>query len=277
MKKLLFLLTLSILISCSDSPSDTSSKISLPPTFNGFFFATAAAAVSSLPTCDSSLEGRIFYLQSDSLFKSCSGGSWTTLNITGSAGPTGPTGPQGEIGDWLPVMRFTRALIPMIASDEDKTLACQNELGLRYEAAVHPEAFFYGSNTKTGFFVVKGNTIYTFGKETVSWLNGSVRAFDGYTSRPLACIKTGAPIRITSTTHSYSLGAAEKDTICNSSFGSNYHAGTSSDFIYNAKRFSGISGISVSNYSSGYVSTSSDSMAYTVNTGQGKVLCMRFQ
>ena len=53
---------------------------------------------SELPPCDSSTDGRLYYLSSESGFKACSGGSWMVIDLTGPAGSAGSTGPAGADG-----------------------------------------------------------------------------------------------------------------------------------------------------------------------------------
>ena len=80
---IIFLLTF---VSCSGKgESSSTSSGSIPSAISGIFFATAAAAVSDLPTCDGSLEGRIYYVQSEPAFKSCSSNTWTAIDVAGPA------------------------------------------------------------------------------------------------------------------------------------------------------------------------------------------------
>ena len=53
---------------------------------------------AELPECDSSTNGRLYYLSSDSSFKACSGGSWSNIDLTGPAGADGQDGSDGEQG-----------------------------------------------------------------------------------------------------------------------------------------------------------------------------------
>jgi len=54
---------------------------------------------SDLPVCDSKTDGRLYYLSSDSEFRACSGGSWSTIELTGPTGPAGEQGPPGSDGE----------------------------------------------------------------------------------------------------------------------------------------------------------------------------------
>jgi hypothetical protein len=53
---------------------------------------------SNLPTCDSSTDGRLYYVVYESGFQVCSGDSWELIDLTGSDGAQGPAGPAGEDG-----------------------------------------------------------------------------------------------------------------------------------------------------------------------------------
>ena len=55
-------------------------------------------SASDLPVCDADTDGRLYYLSSDSEFRACSGGTWSTIDLTGPSGPAGEQGPPGSDG-----------------------------------------------------------------------------------------------------------------------------------------------------------------------------------
>lgn len=68
---------------------------------NEFETGRYLSSLSSLPACDLGLEGKLFYIHSESSFRGCSSGSWVTIGLqgpTGATGPAGATGPQGPAG-----------------------------------------------------------------------------------------------------------------------------------------------------------------------------------
>ncbi|MDG1540238.1 MAG: hypothetical protein P8Q46_01620 [Candidatus Thalassarchaeaceae archaeon] len=54
---------------------------------------------SNLPSCDSTTEGRLYYVSSESGFQTCSNGSWQSIDLTGPNGDQGPAGPAGADGE----------------------------------------------------------------------------------------------------------------------------------------------------------------------------------
>ena len=55
-------------------------------------------SVSDLPSCDSTTDGRLYYVSMGSGFQACSGGSWTSIDLTGPMGAAGANGADGADG-----------------------------------------------------------------------------------------------------------------------------------------------------------------------------------
>ena len=55
-------------------------------------------SISDLPACDSTKDGRLYYVSMTSGFQACSGGSWSSIDLTGPAGPAGSDGAEGAQG-----------------------------------------------------------------------------------------------------------------------------------------------------------------------------------
>ncbi len=102
---LALLMTASALSGCigsQDEPNETGDSEDLED-WNVFLVQTA----SDLPPCESSADGRLYYVSSSSGFHACSNGQWEEIDLTGPSGvdgsdgtqgPQGATGPQGETG-----------------------------------------------------------------------------------------------------------------------------------------------------------------------------------
>ena len=58
---------------------------------------------SDLPACDSSTEGKLYYVAYESGFQACSNSLWESIDLSGSDGAQGPVGPAGEDGAQGPV------------------------------------------------------------------------------------------------------------------------------------------------------------------------------
>ncbi|MDP7003963.1 MAG: hypothetical protein QGG21_02965 [Candidatus Thalassarchaeaceae archaeon] len=55
-------------------------------------------SISDLPACDSTKDGRLYYVSMTSGFQACSGGSWSSIDLTGPTGPAGADGADGADG-----------------------------------------------------------------------------------------------------------------------------------------------------------------------------------
>ncbi|MDP7445647.1 MAG: hypothetical protein QGF28_00365 [Candidatus Thalassarchaeaceae archaeon] len=75
----------------SDDVSDSPDELE---DWNVFLVQSA----SDLPDCDSTTDGRLYYVASQSGFQACSGMMWTTIDLTGPAGPPGADGADGTQG-----------------------------------------------------------------------------------------------------------------------------------------------------------------------------------
>ncbi len=76
-----------------DDGSDSDSPDELED-WNVFLVQSA----SDLPDCDSTTDGRLYYITSQPGFQTCSGTMWTTIDLTGPAGPPGADGADGTQG-----------------------------------------------------------------------------------------------------------------------------------------------------------------------------------
>ena len=221
-----------------------------------FDAAQSVLSLSSLPTCDSSLDGKIFYLSDSSEFKAWSNGSWSTLNLvgpqgppgvtgpagatgpqgatgqtgptgaTGSAGATGPVGPSGVDGTFIPPIRFTSTTIYSNADTASKDSHCSNQFGANFESAQPMELMFY---LKSGPGNISFNSllyaVYSvfetdlpYGIQTIqNWDTGGAQ----YSAR-LACILKTAPFRLTRANLSSGASDNDKDNLCASEYGSSY-------------------------------------------------------
>lgn len=104
-----FVLLISLFLSgCFDTPSSggfspsassPNSPISQEPNVFGPLITQA-----SLPTCDNTSLGSIYYNESDSSFKACKLSGWIDINVRGAQGipgipgVSGSTGPAGDVG-----------------------------------------------------------------------------------------------------------------------------------------------------------------------------------
>ncbi len=92
---LALMMTLTALSGCS-GPDDESDKNDSNELEDWNVFLVQSEA--ELPECDSSTDGRLYYLSTDSGFRACSGGSWSNIDLTGPAGADGQDGSDGEQG-----------------------------------------------------------------------------------------------------------------------------------------------------------------------------------
>ncbi|RZD51279.1 MAG: hypothetical protein CXT66_02205 [Methanobacteriota archaeon] len=91
---LALLMTASALSGCSGTDDDLEEKPEALEDWNVFLVQSS----SDLPACDSSTDGRLYYVSYESGFQVCSGGSWELIELTGSDGAQGPAGQAGEDG-----------------------------------------------------------------------------------------------------------------------------------------------------------------------------------
>lgn len=96
---LALLMTASALSGCSGTDDDLEEEPEILEDWNVFLVQSS----SNLPTCDSSTDGRLYYVVYESGFQVCSGDSWELIDLTGSDGAQGPAGPAGEDGAQGPV------------------------------------------------------------------------------------------------------------------------------------------------------------------------------
>ncbi|MBR18008.1 MAG: hypothetical protein CMA87_03540 [Euryarchaeota archaeon] len=94
---LALILTASALSGCmasQDEPSDEVKSENLED-WNVFL----VQSYSDLPICDSSKDGRLYYVSSSSGFQACSNSSWQEIDLTGPSGADGADGMQGPMGE----------------------------------------------------------------------------------------------------------------------------------------------------------------------------------
>jgi len=91
---LALLMTASALSGCSGTDDDLEEEPGALEDWNVFLVQGS----SDLPACDSSTDGRLYYVAYESGFQACSGGSWELIDLTGSDGAQGPSGPAGADG-----------------------------------------------------------------------------------------------------------------------------------------------------------------------------------
>lgn len=96
MKTGLLLLSL-CLVACGKSSENTA-----PDTPLGGVEGQIVKAESALPVCDSSRTGALVYVKDSSVFKTCEGGKWATVDLTGDKGAQGTPGATGASGDQGP-------------------------------------------------------------------------------------------------------------------------------------------------------------------------------
>ncbi len=92
---LILLAPISGCVSDDSNPDDSQEQeISELGDWNVFY----VESVSELPPCESSTDGRLYYISSTSGFEACSKGEWGSINLIGPAGDSGADGAQGPAG-----------------------------------------------------------------------------------------------------------------------------------------------------------------------------------
>ena len=91
---LALLMTASALSGCSGTDDDLEEEPETLEDWNVFLVQSS----SDLPACDSSTDGRLYYVAYESGFQVCSGDSWELINLTGLDGAQGPAGSAGADG-----------------------------------------------------------------------------------------------------------------------------------------------------------------------------------
>ena len=271
--KLGYILILLIFMSCNrgggggaggNSSSGNSPKSS-------FEFATSVQSLSTLPPCNSTNDGKIYYLSNSSEFKACSSGSWSTLNISGPQGPAGPTGATGPVGATgatgatgsvgatgltgatgpvgatgltgatgptgssgtikLPV-RFTAATISSTATTATKDALCVTEFGANYVAGQTHELPFYFSNL-TQFYFNTYQTVYSRFSINYNY-KGEHEITPTASTGPynLLCVYKNAQIRATRAQIDPNTTDSSKNSACSSEFGSLYKAMNLGEYSY---------------------------------------------
>jgi hypothetical protein len=96
---LTLMMTASALSGCSGTDDDLEEEPRTLEDWNVFLVQSS----SDLPACDSSIDGRLYYVSYESEFQVCSGGAWELIDLTGSDGAQGPVGQSGADGAQGPV------------------------------------------------------------------------------------------------------------------------------------------------------------------------------
>jgi hypothetical protein len=125
-------------------------------------------------------------------------------------------------------VRVTRALVASGASDAVKDTACSTEFGAAYSAATHLE---FGANAINAVYISFYFNVRTSGV-AYNVNSGNLNTFIAG-SYPLACIRSGAPIRATTADVATTDTDAVKDAACVAEFGSAYQAANQIDASIN--------------------------------------------
>ena len=89
LKTILLILSILILIGCSNGGGSSSSPSPVVvESWNSF----SVVSQSDLPTCSGDIVGRLYYVESTSLFQVCKSSGWTTVNVKGTDGTNGTNG-----------------------------------------------------------------------------------------------------------------------------------------------------------------------------------------
>ena len=91
---LALLMTASSLAGCSGTDDDVDDEPRDLEDWNVFLVQNS----SDLPACESSTDGRLYYVSSESGFHACSNGAWEAIDLTGPSGAQGPDGAVGPAG-----------------------------------------------------------------------------------------------------------------------------------------------------------------------------------
>ena len=209
--------------------------------------------LSSLPTCNSAIDGKIYYVSSSFEFKVCNSGTWDDIDVRGAAGATGATGATGSVGATgsagatgatgatgsvgatgstgatgaagtiKAAVRFTRATISSTAVTADKDSLCTNEFGFNYVAGIPSELGFYVDHYPSASYFNSYLSVYSYFEQET---NGMIRintAPSTYTSS-LFCIFEDAPFRVTRASINPNTSNADKDALCVTEFGASFQS-----------------------------------------------------
>ena len=88
------LMIASALAGCSGTDDDVDDEPRDLEDWNVFLVQNS----SDLPACESSTDGRLYYVSSESGFQACSNGAWEAIDLTGPSGAQGPDGAVGPAG-----------------------------------------------------------------------------------------------------------------------------------------------------------------------------------
>ena len=95
-RSLIYLVSILSMVACTKGKSDDS-KGSIPSQ-KSKWLSFSAASQSSLPTCDSSRDAMLYFIENSNDFRICRGNSWQSIVIAGTDGAPGTQGPAGAQG-----------------------------------------------------------------------------------------------------------------------------------------------------------------------------------
>jgi Collagen triple helix repeat (20 copies) len=167
------------------------------------------ASISGLPDCDSSQEGKLFYISGNFEFKTCHSNTWEDINVSGPQGQngldgaTGPQGPQGLKGD----------------TGDTGPIGLQGPIGLTGSQGPAGETGPQGPAGSTGATGPQGPIGLT-GPQGIQGIQGAT----GPAGPQGATGTIKLPIRFTRGTVNTTDTVAVKDDLCVTEYGSNYEA-----------------------------------------------------
>lgn len=95
--KLAYLFITFLIFSCNKNGGGSSPSLERSQR-KSFLAGEVFALEADLPACNNTNVGKLYYISSSNVFKSCDGTSWSPISIAGPQGPQGPQGAQGPAG-----------------------------------------------------------------------------------------------------------------------------------------------------------------------------------
>ncbi|MDP6098737.1 MAG: hypothetical protein QF566_01005, partial [Candidatus Thalassarchaeaceae archaeon] len=77
-----------------DSPDDGDDNNEISDEWDVYYVDSG----DDLPNCNSDTKGRLYYVQADAGFQTCTSTGWAFVDLTGPAGNNGTDGAQGPVG-----------------------------------------------------------------------------------------------------------------------------------------------------------------------------------
>lgn len=103
------------LAGCSGSGGGSTPATSNQYPWNSFSVTTA----NDLPTCAGDIVGRLYYIESTSLFQVCKSTGWTTINVKGQDGTNGSNGTNGTNGLTISSIKYCKKTSGSITFDHN--------------------------------------------------------------------------------------------------------------------------------------------------------------